>query len=292
MSVIKKNNSIEVIYISGDGRSGSTLLDILIGSQKGVFSAGELTNISREGILKEFCSCGKILGECELWADIFKKWLHENEITLEEHQKLKFKFERNKTTLRIIFNFFYPSKDFIKYCNSTRILFEIISELTQCNKIIDSSKSPQRILILRKIVKLKNIHLCRNPVGILNSNKKSAKKDIEKGTEVDIKSRRTYTTLINWVFKNLMVELFVIGQNSKKISYDDYITDSSCLLQFNKNLDSFKGKKFNAQHIMAGNVLRLKKDIEVFKRPEVNSNLSKSQLNFGKLIGFIFPFWK
>ena len=52
--------------------SGSTLLDILLGSQKNVFSSGELNNISREGLLKEFCSCDKQLSDCELWSEIFE----------------------------------------------------------------------------------------------------------------------------------------------------------------------------------------------------------------------------
>ena len=95
MAKIKKNKSITVIYISGDGHSGSTLLDILIGSQKNVFGAGELNNISREGLLKEFCSCGEQLCYCELWSDIFEKWLVKSRITVDEYRILKFKYERN-----------------------------------------------------------------------------------------------------------------------------------------------------------------------------------------------------
>ena len=80
---IKINKSITVIYISGDGHSGSTLLDILLGSQKSVFSSGELNNISREGLLQEYCSCDKQLGDCELWSDIFEKWLAKSGITVD-----------------------------------------------------------------------------------------------------------------------------------------------------------------------------------------------------------------
>tara|TARA_R110002110_G_scaffold239011_27_gene454859 strand:+ start:1919 stop:2806 length:888 start_codon:yes stop_codon:yes gene_type:complete len=291
MNMIKKNSSIEVISILSSNRSGSTLLDILIGSQNGVFSSGELKYITREGLLEEYCSCGDLIGECELWSDIFKKWLAKSEITLEEHRKLKLRYERIKMTFHLLFYSFYPSKDFIKYSNSLRVLLETISELSQCNTIIDSSKTPQRMLILKNIVKVKNIHLHRNPVGILNSSKKTAKIDIKKGREYERKSNRTLPAMSSWVLTNLMIELLVIGQQSTKVSYDEYIRDSSCLLQFNKNLDSFEGKKFNPEHILAGNRLRLKKDIQVFDKPEDNSNLSRAQLKFAKFLGFIFPFW-
>ena len=256
--MIKKNSSIEVISILSSNRSGSTLLDILIGSQNGVFSSGELKYITREGLLEEYCSCGDLIGECELWSDIFKKWLAKSEITLEEHRKLKLRYERIKMTFHLLFYSFYPSKDFIKYSNSLRVLLETISELSQCNTIIDSSKTPQRMLILKNIVKVKNIHLHRNPVGILNSSKKTAKIDIKKGREYERKSNRTLPAMSSWVLTNL---------------------------------DSFEGKKFNPEHILAGNRLRLKKDIQVFDKPEDNSNLSRAQLKFAKFLGFIFPFW-
>ena len=47
-----KNKNITVTYIVGDGHSGSTLLDIIIGSSPNIFSAGELTFITRDSIFK------------------------------------------------------------------------------------------------------------------------------------------------------------------------------------------------------------------------------------------------
>ncbi|WP_164905182.1 hypothetical protein [Aequorivita ciconiae] len=41
-----KNKNITVLYIAGNGHSGSTLLDIIIGSSSDFFSAGELTFIT------------------------------------------------------------------------------------------------------------------------------------------------------------------------------------------------------------------------------------------------------
>lgn len=287
-----KNKSITVIYISGDGHSGSTLLDILLGSQKNVFSAGELNNISREGLLHEFCSCGEQLGDCELWCDILKKWLIKSRMTIDDYKVLKYRYERNKATPRLLFNCVFPSKDFIGYCNSTKLLFEAISEVTKCETIIDSSKIPQRILILKRIVALKNIHLTRNFAGVLNSAKKSKKKDIKKGFETNIRPRRTLKTILDWVLKNTLVELFKIGVDSKKISYAQFITDSKTLLSYNKVLGNYTNERFHSPHMMAGNALRLQKNIRIFKKTETNSNLTKRQIILAKYIEFIFSYWK
>jgi len=291
MTKILKNKSITVIYISGDGHSGSTLLDILLGSQKNVFSAGELNNISREGLLEEFCSCGEQLSDCGLWSDILKKWLIKCSMTIDEYKVLKFRYERNKATLRLLFNCVFPSKDFIAYCNTTRLLFETIFEVTKCETIIDSSKIPQRILVLKRIITIKNIHLTRNFGGVLNSAKKSKNKDIKMGYETDISSRRTSKTILDWVVKNTLVELFKVGVDSKKISYNQFITNSKILLPYNNCLENYTNKRFHSPHMMAGNALRLKKNIQIFKKPETTKNLTKSQLVIAKLIEFIFPFW-
>ena len=63
-----KNKNITVTYIVGDGHSGSTLLDIIIGSSPNIFSAGELTFITRDSIFEEYCSCNKLIKECNTWS--------------------------------------------------------------------------------------------------------------------------------------------------------------------------------------------------------------------------------
>ena len=171
-----KNKNITVTYIVGDGHSGSTLLDIIIGSSPNIFSAGELTFITRDSIFEEYCSCSKLIKECNTWSKIVKTWLEKAPVNLKEYKKLRLKFERNKTTAKALYNKISPSQEFKTYCESTRLLFEAIQKVTGKNVIVDSSKSPQRIAVLSKIVDLKVIHLCRNARGVLNSAKNIIKK--------------------------------------------------------------------------------------------------------------------
>lgn len=80
MSTFKK--SFSLVFITGLGHSGSTLLSILLGSQKGFSSLGEINILidksRRNKYLKKFdkrpCSCGKIPSECDVWGP-FKKFL-------------------------------------------------------------------------------------------------------------------------------------------------------------------------------------------------------------------------
>jgi hypothetical protein len=158
--------------------------------------------------------------------------------------------------------------------------------------IVDSSKSPQRIAVLSKIVDLKVIHLCRNARGVLNSAKKSSKKDIKAGIEIDSLARRTSKTLLEWVFVNGVTELFCIGVDSKRIKYKDYINNLKIVEKIHPEIKVKNEQSFSAEHMLAGNILRLKKDIGIdsdlgfkYKR------LTKKQFRIASLFETLFPFW-
>jgi hypothetical protein len=50
--------AVRVLYIGGWGRSGSTLLDLILGQAPGVFSAGEVREIWQSGLVENRpCGC-------------------------------------------------------------------------------------------------------------------------------------------------------------------------------------------------------------------------------------------
>jgi len=58
----------KVIFIMGAGHSGSTLLDLIIGSHSKAFSLGELWSISADQVSKkQSLICGVCAGECAFW---------------------------------------------------------------------------------------------------------------------------------------------------------------------------------------------------------------------------------
>jgi len=83
MSTLKKPFSL--VFIAGLGHSGSTLLSLLLGSQKDFSSLGEVNILieksRRNKYLKKYdkrpCSCGKLPTYCDVWGS-FKKYLTED----------------------------------------------------------------------------------------------------------------------------------------------------------------------------------------------------------------------
>src|SRR5215510_6114841 len=67
-------NNVKVLFIAGSGRSGSTLLDMLLGQIGGFHSTGELRFIWSRGIgQNQLCGCGKPFRECEFWTEVVKE---------------------------------------------------------------------------------------------------------------------------------------------------------------------------------------------------------------------------
>ncbi len=65
---------VRVIYLTGTGRSGSTLLGNAIGSLPGALSAGEVRFALRRGIAERGrCGCGELVVDCPVWRPAFEK---------------------------------------------------------------------------------------------------------------------------------------------------------------------------------------------------------------------------
>lgn len=64
----------KIIYIAGLGHSGSTILDMSLGTLPGVVGLGELKTLmddhSRARHYTSICSCGKKATECIVWKDV------------------------------------------------------------------------------------------------------------------------------------------------------------------------------------------------------------------------------
>ena len=291
--MLEKDTSIKVIYIAGYGHSGSTLLDMILGSNEGCFSAGELTFITRDTIMEEYCSCNQKISKCKVWSEVIKLWEKNRQISYQQYHQLHWRFERNKTTFRTFINRFFPSAEFKSYCLATLQLFQAIKKITGRSVIIDSSKTPQRVAVLSEIVDLQVIHICRDFTGVLNSAKGSTIKDIKAGIEADSPPRRTWKVVLDWLVTNFATEIFCLGVPSQKILYRNFVQAPEQVFNSFPLLKSVKNKQgFSAPHMLAGNVIRLKKNLKI--NPVVGfqyKKLNQKQYLLGKGIDKLFTFW-
>jgi hypothetical protein len=265
-----------IFYIAGEGHSGSTLLDIILGAQKKAFSTGELTFLPQKGIINnEYCSCRKRIHKCIIWQKVIQEWNTIRKLSLECYIKTQSKLSSNKKLIQTLFLLRKPTKDIKTFIEDTTSLYEIIFTTTNSDMIIDSSKNPNRILILKHLgFKVVVIHLTRQFGGVLNSYKKRMAKNLKAGIEADIIPKKTSYVLSGWILKNFLAQQFGKTMNYHKIRYEDLINDPEQIISKlasnwpNENANILKTRgPFNPKHLVAGNRLRMKDQIYIAEKP-------------------------
>ena len=142
----KDDDLIQVIYVMGLWRSGSTVLDTALGNHPSITSVGELRNLPLLGWKRNgTCSCGTATHNCQFWSEVRRTWLDKvgsgqtsNLMALQDH------FERLRTFPRIALNRIVQQEAFREYSQLTFALFGAIRQTSGRPYIVDSTKYPIR----------------------------------------------------------------------------------------------------------------------------------------------------
>ena len=263
----------KVIYIAGYGRSGSTILDMLLGMHPDIAGCGELAHIFDEWINAKLCSCRKEYDNCPYWLPIVQAFkANFSNVTYEEALQLTRKIE----TVPTISN---SAKDRKQYAEIWQFLIKAISDRANVSTIVDSSKSTR--LTARRATTLGNIreldiniiHLCRDPRAVLWSSLQGANRKLEAGyTEGKSAQYRggIYRTILSWTATNFYVHVMQRVQEMPfvQVRYEDLVAEPLVELErigaaFNLDMQPVQdllkeGDPLMAGHGIAGNRLRRK----------------------------------
>lgn len=67
------NERTRVLFVGGYGRSGSTIIDLLLDRVPGVTAVGEFRHLFGRALqANELCSCGRPFDECDRWREVLK----------------------------------------------------------------------------------------------------------------------------------------------------------------------------------------------------------------------------
>ncbi len=164
--------SLNVIFISGQPRSGSTLMAQVIGQHSRVLSAGEIFPFSRRFIdHRGSCGCGEKVPECAFWQQVIKpKKIRKGFRAIaraESHPLMRLsRFLPFLQKIRV-----NRIPDRLKYgAAALRRLVERAATVAGRPLVLDSSKTPNIALLYRLAgCRVKIIHLVRDSRGIVFS---------------------------------------------------------------------------------------------------------------------------
>ena len=219
---------VKVLKITGLGRSGSTILDIVLGNHPQIESVGEVRNLRANGWISReslrgidpktlrvpICTCGKRLDvlyvdsadeACPFWSSVRREWVERTDgESIESYPKLGDPFERTRPALlvqqfrRLLYEKRRPSAAFRSYARLTRAFFESIRAVSGKPVIVDSSKSPVRAFAFGMIpgMDLYVVHLVRDGRGVATSHRRSFEADLKAGIMRDHEGHPKWKTAV------------------------------------------------------------------------------------------------
>jgi hypothetical protein len=247
------SNKIPIVYIVGSGHCGSTLLDILLGTHPDVFGTGELTALHRFQKGNEVvCSCKKHLEDCEVWGDFVRQNAILPDIAVSQ-SKMGILYGSN--------NFVDRNKkpiDADEYIRQQESIYDYLIEKTGARAIVDSSKMPERAVLMQGSTKYEPIilHIVRDPRAVTWSYYR--------------KYKRVFPYIFKWLLSNLKVELLSQREMKKVcVLYEDLVKDPEAILNSIYYKIGLKrhnlpvGNKLQHSHLIGGNRMRLGEVVDI-----------------------------
>lgn len=221
---------IHVVFISGMSRSGSTVLDRLLGARPGVTSLGEVHQIWRRGFLEDhLCGCGVPFSRCPFWKQVRALPLL-NDLDLPRVLQLQDIAVAQRPLLRRLKTASADAalREQARSAYSTMLVGVLreVQRLTSSSVLVDSSKQPAHGAVLDACpdVRVTTVHLVRDSRAVAFSTSRRKRKP-------DVHLREAWMTQLSprlsaerWVKSNLKAELLGRrGGNYLRLRYEDLI---------------------------------------------------------------------
>lgn len=226
---------IKLGYIGGVGRSGSTLLSLLLGSVEGVVAVGEMRFLWQRGVRRnEVCGCGQPFRQCPFWTRVgergFGGWATRD---VDRMVALESAFSHNRSLIPLLVPGIRPA-GLAEYLGYLARLYTAIQEETGCRLILDASKTATYARILTRVPELdvRVIHLIRDSRGVAYSRSRTVARPevvVDGSGSTDASAGRTPRlhpgrTAIQWITVGLMFELFSrTGTPTIRLRYEDLV---------------------------------------------------------------------
>lgn len=279
------NPPIKLIYVVGLGHSGSTLLDLILGSHSSIESVGELKDFGEyfpgeyfpnDRLPREkcICTCGLPANECEYWHKVRS----ETELIC------------GKSNAELKFN---EQKQFEE--NNYRLM-EAILDISGKRIICDSSKSYPRLkkFLNSELFDVFILHLVRDGRAVAFSYKKAGERLKKQGKLLTGQEKSLYGYYKQlWHWQKINIKLhsqFKNLDNYLCIRYEDlvaapqeYISKILQIINLEFERNQLEFWKFN-HHNIDGNRMRVKGKQEIKQDRSYLERLSTKEWRLGTIL--------
>lgn len=242
---------VQVVYIGGYGRSGSSLLDALLGSRPGVVSGGELCQLFAWCAQGRPCSCGRPLGECPFWGPVVRDVEAATGLSAAALDRITVEAEMH-------------GRQPLRWAEVWGTVFIALARRHGVVRLVDSSKTAggrRRVLLygsLGEAELVMMIHLHRSLGGVVHSRRRGGNLQIERGERKTRPARAALLAIAGWLWANWAASRQRRGAGCYwTVSYDRLVWDPSTVVtELIERLHWGRAAESNGleePHIIAGN---------------------------------------
>lgn len=271
---------MRVVFLGGLGRSGTTLVERLVGELPGVCPLGEVVHLWQRGVLdNERCGCGAAFHDCAFWREVgeraFGGWRarHAGRVL-----SRKAAVDRTRRIPELAGPRLRSSvaRDVLTYARAYRALYEAVHDVTGCAAVIDSSKHASLAYCLRWCpdLDLRVLQVVRDSRGVAYSWMKRVvrpESGASASTPAYMPRLSPFAAAVQWNTQNVAFEfLSALGSPVRRVHYETVtaapaatvaaIANFAGLSAVAADWDYLEGgsAQLTVQHTVSGNSLRFR----------------------------------
>jgi hypothetical protein len=286
---------MKVLFVTAFGRSGTTLLDNIVGQLEGFFSLGEVSYVWDRAVRDDLlCACGDPFSACRFWSRIAGEafaGLDRDEV--ERLISTRDRLGTGQVAARALSGGRRRSLPEVeRYARRVHQLYEAVRRATGSRVLVDSSKAPPHGFVLERIrdVELFVLHMIRDPRAVAYSWQKKKVYD-PSGEEpmymTRLSARRSCALWLKW---NIAAELMWSRWKGRylRLRYEDFVQEPRATVEGLLSLLGegmpklpFSGPdrvRLEQNHTVGGNPIRFDEGlVEIRRDDDWKDRLPRSQ---------------
>lgn len=220
-----------VLFVGGLGRSGSTLLELILAQRPDVCAVGEVVHLWERALGgDERCGCGERFTACDFWQRVgdraFGGWAA---VDRDEVLALKAEVDRTRHIPRLARGEL-PADQLAavrRYADLYTAIYQAATEITGAEVVVDSSKHASLAFALRWApdLDLRVVHLVRDSRAVAYSWAKQVRRPEVVDSEVYMPTFSPFRVSGLWTAQNAAFHLLASRASVFRLRYEDFTAD-------------------------------------------------------------------
>lgn len=231
VSELPQRPSPRVLFIGGLGRSGSTVLELLLAQHPDVCALGEVVHLWERGLRDdERCGCGARFSHCDFWQAVgeraFGNWTR---VDLAEVETLRAAVDRTRHLPRLARSRLPATvrAQVRRYTSYYARIYQAAGSVSGARVVVDSSKHASLAYALHWAddIDLRVLHLVRESRGVAYSWSKAVRRPEVVDGEAYMPRWSPLTVCALWLVQNAAFDQLGRRAMVTRLRYEDFVDD-------------------------------------------------------------------